>query len=255
MPLACYMCPRPATSDEHVPPKCIFPKAKEIAGGDLRKNLITVPSCDEHNTQKSADDEFLMVSLAGIVGNNSIGYRHKLGRVDRAMRRSSGRLLDKLFKSRERPIRLNGDEFMEVIWGTPDVERLHACFDRVVRGLFFHHFKARFEGKVVTLLGYLHHTEKNSANFTAFLKHRAALDLANKPRLGANPDVFYFQVTDRDEFGISLFRLCFYGGLDIYSSLIPEGANVPANLATLLIEKGMKTVIRLEGKEYRFNND
>lgn len=81
---------------DHVPPRSLFPESREVGGKDYRVNLITVPSCELHNSAKSHDDEFLMVSLSGIIGNNSIGYRHKLGKVDRAIRRSSNRLLDKV---------------------------------------------------------------------------------------------------------------------------------------------------------------
>jgi len=40
----CYMCGAPAVSKEHVPPKCIFPEQKDIAGQNFRDGLITVPS-------------------------------------------------------------------------------------------------------------------------------------------------------------------------------------------------------------------
>ena len=53
----CYYCGEPAMSEEHVPPKCLFPEQKDT-GKDYRKNLITVPSCDKHNAGKSCDDEF-----------------------------------------------------------------------------------------------------------------------------------------------------------------------------------------------------
>lgn len=86
-----------ATSREHVPPKNLFPEARDFPGRDFRQQLITVPSCDIHNLAKSQDDEFLMVCLAGLVGNNSIGYRHNMGKVDRTVRRSAGRLLHKIF--------------------------------------------------------------------------------------------------------------------------------------------------------------
>ena len=57
----CYMCDNLATTIEHAPPKCIFPEKKDLpAGMDLRKELITVPSCEEHNTAKSTDDEYLL---------------------------------------------------------------------------------------------------------------------------------------------------------------------------------------------------
>lgn len=46
----CYWCGRPATSDDHVPAKCFFPKA-------ARSSLIKVPSCDDHNNGLSKVDE------------------------------------------------------------------------------------------------------------------------------------------------------------------------------------------------------
>lgn len=49
----CYMCDAEATTVEHVPPKCIFPESKDLSSTDklldFRKQLITVPSCDDHN--------------------------------------------------------------------------------------------------------------------------------------------------------------------------------------------------------------
>ena len=81
------MCTAEATTKEHVPPLCLFPEQKDMQGRDFRINLTKVPSCEEHNNNFSKDDEFLMVSIAGIIGNNSIGYQHKFGKVNRAIKR------------------------------------------------------------------------------------------------------------------------------------------------------------------------
>lgn len=129
----CYMCGAVATTVEHAPPKCLFPEAKDTPGADFRKNLITVPSCIEHNCSKSSDDEFLMVSIAGIVGNNSIGYHHATGKVDRALRRSSYRLLNKVFHKKEiLRIEKEDNEFIDFIIGTPDYARLKRCFNSML---------------------------------------------------------------------------------------------------------------------------
>ena len=50
------MCDAPSTSREHAPPISLFPEA-DVFGRDVRRNLITVPSCDAHNSMKSKDDE------------------------------------------------------------------------------------------------------------------------------------------------------------------------------------------------------
>jgi hypothetical protein len=72
----CYMCSRPGTTVEHAPPKCFFPESKDLPGTDLRKNLITVPACDLHNTAKVKDDEYLLALITAHHGNNATAYSH-----------------------------------------------------------------------------------------------------------------------------------------------------------------------------------
>jgi hypothetical protein len=250
----CYMCDSPATSREHVPPKCIFPEQKDMAGQDYRSDLITVASCDVHNLRKAKDDEFLMVSLAGILGNNSIGYRHKLTKVNRAIRRSAGRLLDAVFKARKHfVVKTNDNAFIEVIWGTPDYSRLECCFSHVALGLYFHQFGERFRGQHKILMSHLHHSEKNPATFSRFIQHKAQIDLVGIVPIGRNPDVFYYQFSAPDQFGILLLRMCFYQGVDIFVSFIPEGTEIPGNFAMRLIQSGIKTYIGLGDATYEFN--
>lgn len=249
------MCESPATTVEHVPPRALFPEAKDVEGKNYRVNLITVPSCHLHNTAKSDDDEFLMVSLAGIIGNNSIGYKHKLTKVDRAIRRSSNRLIEKALgkKRRTTKIDLENNLFLEVIWGTPDAERLYRCFDHIVRGLHFHHFGKSLLGEVKPLLGFLFHSDRSAKNFTQFIADRAELDLAGKQQHGKNSDVFFYQVTDPDQFGLYLFRLCFYGGINIYAAVIPDIAKPPKHLGVELMNQGVKTILTLGDKNYEIN--
>lgn len=62
MSKTCYMCDELATTVEHIPPKCIFPETKDLEDKtlNLRKKLLTVPSCTLHNNAKSGDDEYLL---------------------------------------------------------------------------------------------------------------------------------------------------------------------------------------------------
>lgn len=250
----CYMCDEIATSKEHVPPKCMFPESKDVNGENYRNNLITVPSCDKHNSKKSKDDEFLMVSTAGIIGNNSIGYRHKLGKVNRAIRRSSSRLLEKVFLQRKHFfIKTENNLFIEVVWGTPDYERLLSCYKHICYGLHYHHFKSRFVGNIKIIPGYFYKKDKNAKTFNTFMRHKTAIELAKKEKFGANSEIFYYQFTDKDQFGLYLLKICFYDGIDVYASFIPEGIETPANLGMNLIQAGVHTIIDLDGKSYVFN--
>jgi hypothetical protein len=249
----CYMCDSPSTSREHVPPRSLFPEAKDV-GGDYRNNLITVPSCDLHNSGKSRDDEFLMVSLAGIIGNNSIGYLHRVTKVNRAVRRSSMKLLRQASLNQKwHSLEIRPNKFIDVIWGTPDYERFNNCFDRITRGLFLDSFGDKFLGTTKTMLGFTLPGDSNGAEFQRFIRDRMEIDVADKPRLGANPDIFAFRFTDRDEFGLRAVHLQFYGGLDVYVALIPSGTDVPYNLGMALMADGIKTTITLGHEEYNFN--
>jgi hypothetical protein len=249
----CYFCDEPATSREHVPPLCIFPEFKDI-GANYRQNLITVPSCYLHNSAKSDDDEFLMVSLAGIIGNNSIGYQHKFSKVNRAIHRSSFSLLNKSLKNQKWSIvEFGPNKFIDVVWGTPDYDRLIKCFEKVAHGIHLYHFGKNFRGQTRVMLGYIPSDLPNPAEYQRFIRDRIALELQNKVRVGYNPEVFNFQFTDPDQFGLYLVHLQFYGGLDVYVSFIPENRQIPDSLFMKLIEGGIESTILLGNEKYRFN--
>ena len=73
----CYMCDGRATTDEHVPPKCLFPEEKDLPKEvSLRVELIKVPSCELHNTAKSKDDEYLLYVLCMNIANNAVAFQH-----------------------------------------------------------------------------------------------------------------------------------------------------------------------------------
>lgn len=251
----CYACSLPATSREHVPPKNIFPERKDIPERDLRQQLITVPSCDVHNLGKSNDDEFLMVCLAGLIGGNSIGYRHNAGKVDRAVRRSATRLLQKVVINPQRLYRIEvaPSRFVDVLWGTPDAERLSRCFENIVRGLLYHDFGAVFDGKIHVHLNFLRHEVGNARTMTEFLRRRIALDVDHKPQLGANPEVFYYQRSDPDQFGLMSYRLRFYGAIEVAAGIWPSSSNPPPNLVQQLISGGVKTIVELGPDTFEFN--
>ncbi|MDQ8049281.1 hypothetical protein [Luteibacter sp.] len=92
------MCDRAATSNEHVPPKCIFPAMKDADGKDYRRNLIKVPSCDEHNTDKSDDDQYLMMVLSAYFRNNAAASKQIETKISCAWERAPG-LAEKIVKN------------------------------------------------------------------------------------------------------------------------------------------------------------
>ena len=81
------MCDAVESSREHSPPSCLFPAMEDIRR-DLRQNLVTVPSCDGHNSKKSKDDEFLRAVILQVAVNSSeIAQNQFMGKLLRAVER------------------------------------------------------------------------------------------------------------------------------------------------------------------------
>jgi len=64
----CYACTAPASDREHVPAKSFFPSG-------MRGNLLTVPSCREHNGGYSKDVEYVRNMIVCREGLNSVGQQ------------------------------------------------------------------------------------------------------------------------------------------------------------------------------------
>jgi hypothetical protein len=86
--MGCYYCGKEQTSVEHIPPKSFFPK-------NQRKNLLTVPSCDEHNQQKSTDDEYVKaILLSSILANGNSNLVDLRETLERSLHRSGKRMVE-----------------------------------------------------------------------------------------------------------------------------------------------------------------
>ncbi len=130
----CYYCGAAASSVEHVPPKAIFPESKDAAPlVDLRKNLVTVPSCTLHNESVSKDDEYVAGVLWSTHGNNEAG-QVQIKKLQRMA--SNGRGLVKLLAQ-------NYQRDPNSVLGTlrVDVSRFISVFEKVIRGVYFHSTK------------------------------------------------------------------------------------------------------------------
>lgn len=129
----CVLCgKRAATTRDHVPPKCFFK--------GLETNLITVPSCYECNNGSSQYDEDVRFYISA-----QIGKKHQ----------GSARLWeDGAYKSIKRKTELRqsflrtvrevavvdsfGASTTRLVFEVP-VNAYQAVFERVTRGLYFHH--------------------------------------------------------------------------------------------------------------------
>lgn len=206
---ACYLCDEPAVSVEHVPPKCLFPKVKDLpAGVDLRKNLITVPSCEAHNSEKSRDDVYFQNVITGCDCINNVGREHYLRQIRRQHKHSTSVLA----RFAQNALTVDGRFGHEV-----EIERLDNFAEHLGHALYFAHFGKRWHGELRWVPEFL---SRLTAPDTEAEQNRLDLIELNDQEFrevsqhGANPSVFSYQVIETD--GHCKMRLHFYEGCKIF---------------------------------------
>jgi len=251
------MCGAPATSREHIPPLCLFPEEKDVQTSMFRNNLITVPSCDLHNAKKSKDDEFLMANLAGIVGNNVIGFIHMQTKVKRALERKGNNFLDAIMKDRlQSNLKGSSGKTYPVLIGKPDLPRLHSCFKHIAHGLYRHKFGSRFEGTSHILIDFVTYESEKAETYKLLCRKRFEMEPQKLQTEGNTPEIFKYEFFDPDEFGLIAMKMTFYNGAVVFVSFQPTTAKEPQNLMTELIKSGIPlSVFFDDGSQFYLNKE
>ncbi|MCF7485434.1 hypothetical protein [Vibrio sp. A2-1] len=216
---SCYYCGVIATSKEHVPPKCLFPESKDVTDGtNYRNKLITVPSCDLHNSAKSNDDEHLLVMLSINILNNAQGNEHAKGKVLRALKRSKG-LSTSCFKDIQSVIVEDNEKktVENTIVVKLDDERINSAIEHITKAIYFHHFGNQCNERIQTIyhgaisIGEADDISLNEINES--LRKNADLILESVEVLGDNPEIFNYKILEVPENIIKfIMRFTFYGG-------------------------------------------
>jgi hypothetical protein len=221
------MCEAVASSREHVPPKCLFPETKDIGDLNLRKNLITVPSCDQHNSEKSKDDEYLLLGLTLNIINNGTALRHLQTKIRRTLVRNP--MLMRHFRTKKQIIAVNreGTAFNTLMVET-DNRRFLTSLQRVALGLFHHKFGERLLGTCTVLPDFMlvagaegDHGFNEQTNIALGVIKPAfeSIECA-----GENPEVFAYAFMAPDNNGWIAARMRFFGGSNAYVAYVPDAA-------------------------------
>lgn len=223
----CYWCGLPETSREHVPPRCIFPEAKDTQDGTgYRENPITVPSCDEHNMARSKDDEYLLCILAMSILNNPIGNQQATTKVLRALKRSNG--LTHLVLDQNSTVVIEDTKTGKIentIAVKVDYQRITNVLHHIVRGVYFHEYRESWPGIVKLVAEFLISMGVPEAlrqnDRMEELRKIADDSFANVEKHGQYQDVFCYQLIDRlDTDGQLFMRLSFFEGTRVSAYLI-----------------------------------
>lgn len=208
----CYMCDKPATSREHAPPRGIFPERKDsLNGEDLRVSLIVVPSCDEHNCEKSRDDEYLMQVLPMSLGLNDVADNQVNTKVQRSIRRHPHML--KAMAEDAKPVLIHDTEADTWFYAPAlsiDLERVKSVLEMNARAIFFHHRGVKYHGGIRVYTNFsLNRVSPTHNDSIAQLFSYTDQLLEGLEEHGENPKVFFYRI-DR-EADQEIIEFTFYG--------------------------------------------
>ncbi len=217
----CFMCNRPATTKEHIPPKCFFPNFKDLKK-DHRRNLITVKACREHNLSTSKDDEYLFVVICTYYENNLIGDSQAHVKVHRALKNSRGLYRQFFGPGKCGSVTIDG---MPLRTAPVDKERFSLGMEKIGRGIYFHHFRCKWPGSVSIETPSLYPLLNRSTPYEwvqFFQDRQKVMDLSEQPMLsepkhGSNPEIFYYQLLTASEHqpAHTFIRMVFYEGFRV----------------------------------------
>jgi hypothetical protein len=211
----CFVCGEPATTLDHVPPRCFFPKRKDLPSGmaEARRNLVTVPACDAHNGRASKDDEVASYVILLSHQANQLGSEQFLRKGLRAITGRKG-LIDSIFKHIEVFQTPDGREVPTLQF---DAERVNRVMDRVARGLFFHDFGRRWKCRLSILADGPLMEDLSPSPYRSVIRTLEPL-FNHAPRKGSNPEVFWYDwiIGVRGDCS-HILRMCFYGGIRYFA--------------------------------------
>lgn len=226
MEKSCYYCGKPSKTMEHVPPKCLFPKGTKK---NYRINLMKVPSCDLHNSNKSGDDQYMMIYFA--VCAKGLDYQKLRPHIDKTIRtiiRKPHIMSEYTDQIRLAPKVDNQPSPMSIDWhATQNAVELKSNYERiggflaaVARGVLFYSKRIQWDGGVLVMPHFLGRLETDEGtNITRVNELVIDPDFST----GDNREIFFYRTEAHDNNSIAhIVDMCFYDEMKVTCLFMPK---------------------------------
>jgi hypothetical protein len=173
--------------------------------------LITVPSCEKHNEDTSADDEYVRNIITVHHENNPIAFQQFKNKVVRSLKLDISK-----FGKPHKIVTPQGAVYAF------EIDR--ARFERVIRkmgyAIFFHVHKYQWNRKLIVLSKHLLYRDLSYDDYGELLISVEA-NLPELPSNGQNPQVFHYAIVKSGlENEDSIIRLTFYEGFTVWITTV-----------------------------------
>ena len=206
------MCEKPATTREHSPPLGFFPNSRRI-------NLITVPSCKTHNNDNSFDVEYTRNIIVTDNHTEDIAREMFADKVLPSYRRNHK--LRRLTFQAYREVKVNG---MDSAIVQLHERRFNPIMKAIANALFFHDYGEKYKYRWMVYRATAEHfydvVDNINPQIRAFLR-----SMKVEGRATNQPEVFNYGVYRNIEHRV-IYKLVFYGGVDVYLIGIPNDSDV-----------------------------
>lgn len=213
LPKICYWCGVELTAEtlkkEHVPPFTFFPKG-------YRENLMTVPSCVEHNNKYSSLDEKFQLFIK-MFGTNEIAIDDFNDRVLRGLnRKEKENFLEELNK-KSSIVKANGKTnlVMEL-----DNNECELFIEKIIRGIYFYHKEKPAKGYIQSITKFFQREVLNTPAMVEYLLEDVHPQLFTDGYY-KNPRVFSYKFLEAQ--GTFIVMINFYDEVQFIGWVWPEG--------------------------------
>ena len=210
--MSCYICGQPATSQEHAPARCFFPK------GEVKGELTKVDSCSVHNEDTSKDDEYVRNIIAMTIGNNEVAMSHFLRSCVKSFIRSP-KLLSATTKVRKRVYykETESEEIKPTYAFQIDRDRINLVMRKIAYATYFKKYGQPWNRELAIGTEFLRQEGMEADDFGLLIQSaKKVLDIPTYE--GTNPEVFKFAFlqTESEDTNDQILVMKFYEGFEAW---------------------------------------
>ncbi|WKX25696.1 hypothetical protein [Tatumella ptyseos] len=180
-----------------------------------------MPSCEQHNTQKSIDDMYLLFFLAVNIISNALTQKQFSTKIMRAINRSPHVFIE--FTKKSTPVILKAQDG-EIIHTTAiemDRERFESAIKHISHALYYHKFRETFIRDIQFITsGLVYLSNEDSVDVNNKIQNLGQMVdnfLTNVPSEGDNPEIFNYKSPKEDEFKQVIIQINFYCNFNVIS--------------------------------------